>query len=139
MTLKASEVALQANSSPPDTPRLPWPDVTLSDLLKDLRSHLKGDNEQLRKLLDSIPKKQCWRGCGHIKANHLHLFWSCDKLQPSWSDVAELIDGLCQCELPRDPQVFYLGLIPEGMIKKENIYMFKIVSVAVKKVITRTD
>lgn len=65
-------------------------------------------------------------------------FWSCDKLQPCWSDVAELIDGLCQCELPRDPQVLHLGLIPEGTIKKENIYMFKIMTVAVKKVITRT-
>lgn len=89
-------------------------------------------------MLKQKKKKQCWRECGHIKANHLHFFWSCDKLQPCWSDVAELIDGLCQCELPRDPQVLHLGLIPEGTIKKENIYMFKIMTVAVKKVITRT-
>lgn len=73
-----------------------------------------------------------------LKPINLHVCGSCDKLQPCWSDVAELIDGLCQCELPRDPQVLHLGLIPEGTIKKENIYMFKIMTVAVKKVITRT-
>lgn len=57
MTSKASEAAPQANSSPPETVRLPWTDVTPSDLLKDLRSDLKGDNEQLRKIMDSIRRE----------------------------------------------------------------------------------
>lgn len=79
---------------------------------------------------ESKAKQQCWRECGHINANHPHVFWSCDRLQPFWSDVGELIDGLLQCELP---QVLYLGLIPEGM----DIYIFKIMTMAVKKVITK--
>lgn len=63
----------------------------------------------------------------------LHVFGSCDKLQPFWSEVVGIIDGVLQCKVLRDPRVLYIGLIPEGLIKKKvDIYIFEIMMVAVK-------
>ena len=79
----------------------------------------------------------CWRECGHINPNHLHVFWSCVKLQPLWSEVLQIIEEVLQYEVPRDPRILYLGLIPEGAIEKADVYIFKIMIMAVKKGITK--
>lgn len=40
--------------------------------------------------------------------------------------------------IPNDPLCIYLGLIPDDVIGKEDIYLFKILSLAAKKAITRS-
>lgn len=39
--------------------------------------------------------------------------------------------------IPNDPQFIYLGLIPDEVIGKEDLYLFKVLSLAAKKAITR--
>ncbi|XP_076868222.1 uncharacterized protein LOC143519059 isoform X2 [Brachyhypopomus gauderio] len=59
-TPKASEATSQANANPTETPEPSGPNVTSNDLLeaiKELRSDLKGDNDQLRKSMDSIRRE----------------------------------------------------------------------------------
>lgn len=36
---------------------------------------------------------QCFRGCTQL-GTYLHIFWECEKLQPTWTEVLKLIDRL---------------------------------------------
>lgn len=59
-TSKANEAPSQANANSTETPKLTGAEVTLSDLLeaiKELKSDLKGDNDQLRKSIDSVRRE----------------------------------------------------------------------------------
>lgn len=82
-------------------------------------------------------QQKCWRQCGSYNANHSHIFWSCAKLQSFWDDSIGLLEVILNYKVPRDPRVLYLGLIPEGVVMKEDRYLFKIMIVAYKKAITR--
>lgn len=82
-------------------------------------------------------QQKCWRQCGNYNVNHSHIFWSCAKLQHFWDDSIGLLEDILRYKVPRDPRFLYLGLIPEGVIKKEDRYLFKIMTVAHKKAIAR--
>lgn len=82
-------------------------------------------------------QQQCWRQCGQINANHSHVFWFCVKLKPFWDGINILLERVLNYRVPMDPRTLYLGLIPEGLIKKEDRYLFKIMTVASTKAITR--
>lgn len=79
----------------------------------------------------------CWRQCGHVIANHSHIFWFCEKIQPFWDGILETLAEVLCYEVPRDPRVLYLGLMPEDTIQREDLYLFKILILAAKKAITR--
>uniref|UniRef100_A0A3B3BI18 Uncharacterized protein n=1 Tax=Oryzias melastigma TaxID=30732 RepID=A0A3B3BI18_ORYME len=57
--------------------------------------------------------KYCWRQCGHVNANHSHIFWLCDKLRIFWDSVIKTIEGIMGYIIPKDPQIFLLGLLPK--------------------------
>ncbi len=81
-----------------------------------------------------LGKQQCcWRLCGHWSAGHLHIFWSCVEIKPFWDMVLQIVEEVLGYGIPSDPLVVYLGLIPEGIAGKEDIYLFKILTLAAKK------
>ncbi|CAJ1058984.1 unnamed protein product [Xyrichtys novacula] len=83
-------------------------------------------------------QQHCWRQCGQLNANHSHIFWSCTKIQTFWDEVLRVMGKVFGYNLPKDPRFIYLGLILEDVMGKEDIYLFKILSLAAKKAITRT-
>lgn len=69
-------------------------------------------------------QQQRWRQC--------HIFWACVKLRLCWDDIIRMAEGTLNHEVPRDPRILFLGLIPEAFIMKEDMYLFKIMTVANK-------
>lgn len=49
----------------------------------------------------------------------------------------QTLDEIFGCKIPKDPRIVYLGLIPEGIIHTKDVYLFKILTLASKKTITR--
>lgn len=72
-----------------------------------------------------------------MNANHTHVFWSCVKLQGFWDRVVQILEKIFSYRIPRDRQTLYLGLSPEDIIQKKDLYLFKILTLACKKAITR--
>lgn len=48
------------------------------------------------------------------------------------------MDEIFGYNIPNDPRYIHLGLIPDDVIGKKDIYLFKILSLAAKKAITRS-
>lgn len=74
------------------------------------------------KYLDT--KQYCWRQCGHGDAAHTHIFWPCVKIQPFWDEVNETLGKILHYIIQRDPQIMYLGVIPEKVIEQGDVYLF---------------
>lgn len=62
------------------------------------------------------------------------------KIQSFWEGVLRVMGEIFGYNIPNDPRCIYryLGLIPVDVIGKEDIYLFKILSLAAKKAITRS-
>ena len=82
-------------------------------------------------------QQPCWRLCGHINVNHSHIFWSCPKIRLYWEEVLDRTIEILGYEVPRDPQVIFLGLITEESVHEEDLYLYKVFSLAGKKAITK--
>ena len=72
-----------------------------------------------------------------MSANHMHVFWSCVKLQGFWDRVVQILEEFFSYKIPRDPHTLYLGLIREGTIQKKDFYLFKLLILSCKKAMTR--
>ena len=72
-----------------------------------------------------------------MDANHSHVFWLCPGIRPYWEEVMERIRVILNYDFPRDPQLVFLGLLTEETIHEEDWYLFKILTLAAKKAITR--
>uniref|UniRef100_A0A3Q3B6N5 Reverse transcriptase domain-containing protein n=1 Tax=Kryptolebias marmoratus TaxID=37003 RepID=A0A3Q3B6N5_KRYMA len=83
-------------------------------------------------------EQQCWRQCGHQNVNHSHVFWSCPKMALYWDGICQTIGIILGYAIPKDPRIFLLGLICGEVFQKEDEYLFKILSIASKKAITRS-
>uniref|UniRef100_A0A3B5QUX2 Reverse transcriptase domain-containing protein n=1 Tax=Xiphophorus maculatus TaxID=8083 RepID=A0A3B5QUX2_XIPMA len=83
-------------------------------------------------------EQQCWRQCGHQNANHSHVFWSCPKLATYWDEICQTTGIILGYVIPKDPRIFLLGLMSEKVFQKEDQYLFKVLSIASKKAITRS-
>lgn len=83
-------------------------------------------------------QQYCWRQCGQLDASHAHIFWSCLKIQTFWDAVLRVMGEVFGYNIPNNPLYIYLGLISDNVIRKEDVYLFKILSLAAKKAITRT-
>ena len=55
----------------------------------------------------------CWRNCGAHTANQSHIFWFCPKLKTFWEEVFDALKEVFQQDIPRDPTVALLGVIPK--------------------------
>lgn len=49
----------------------------------------------------------CWR-CGEEAGTLLHIFWSCKRLSPFWSEVHRITQKFTDRELPKSPEFFLL-------------------------------
>lgn len=78
----------------------------------------------------------CWRQCGTPMANHVHVFWSCPKIQPFWRDILTEINKIIGVDLEFSFVVLYLGKIPKTVLHKDR-YLLKILLASSRKAITR--
>ena len=65
----------------------------------------------------------CWRNCGAHPANHSHIFWFCPKLKTLWGEVFDALKELFQQDIPRDPAVALLGVMPKGLNGRAEKYL----------------
>ena len=82
-----------------------------------------------------IPQ-DCWRVCGSRDANHTHIFWTCPKIQPFWNIVYNTLQKVLGYTIPKECKVMFLGNITES-VRKEDLYLAKILLSAARKAITR--
>uniref|UniRef100_A0A669E9I5 Reverse transcriptase zinc-binding domain-containing protein n=1 Tax=Oreochromis niloticus TaxID=8128 RepID=A0A669E9I5_ORENI len=81
-----------------------------------------------------IPQR-CWRLCGDRDANHSHVFWKCKHIKPYWESIAVTMKRVLGYEVPCEARVMYFGLWEN--VRKEDQYLFKIMLLSSKKVITK--
>ena len=86
--------------------------------------------------MGSTHSSSCWRNCGAHSANHTHIFWSCPKLRVYWKEVFDALEVVFQLNIPREPTVALLGMIPEGVVGRAKKYLFNILITAALKSIT---
>lgn len=91
---------------------------------------------KIRKELVSA-SQPCWRVCGHINVGHMHVFWSCQKLDGYWDQIWQYIQNIIGYQIPKNCKVLYLGNLTRDIIRKEDEYLVKVLLSASKKTITR--
>ena len=79
----------------------------------------------------------CWRQCGCLEANHFHIFWSCASLVPFWQEVHKVLQSVFQTDIQFKFETLYLGAITSENISSNVKYLFRILSAASRKAITR--
>lgn len=87
------------------------------------------------KLLTGSSNRQR-RECGDLLGNLTHLFWSCPKIQPFWEDICKVFGDIFYTDIPFDPTVAILGVIPEGVRERRLSYLLQILFFAAIKCIT---
>lgn len=70
--------------------------------------------------------------------SHSHFFLTCVKLKTFRDNIFKTTELIQSYAVPRDPAIFLLGLLPAKIFEKEDKYLFKILSVASRKAITRS-
>ena len=85
----------------------------------------------------SETRKSCWRNCGSSDANHAHIFWNCHKITEFWGMVHRITQEILGYEFPMKHELMYLYMYSENIVHDGDSYLFKILMVAGKKVITR--
>lgn len=78
----------------------------------------------------------CWRQCGTLLADHVHVFWSCPVLNLFWSEIHSGIEEILEIKIEKTAYILFLGNIPDS-IKNMNKYLLRILLAAAKKAITR--
>ena len=71
----------------------------------------------------------------HI-ATHIHIFWTWPKLSAYWREVFEALEFVFQQNIPREPTVALLGMIPEGLEGRAKKYLLNVLLTAALKSIT---
>lgn len=77
----------------------------------------------------------CWRNCGMV-GDHAHIFWDCPAIQTFWKNIKEDLDTVFRVDIPLDPLIFMLEIIPENLLSKDQCYMLHILLMTAKKMIT---
>ena len=86
--------------------------------------------------IDPSKTSACWRNCGDESANHTHVFWKCPLLDNFWREIFDLLDRIFVSQLPRNPLLAILGVIPETEMSKKKTYLLHILLTAARKAIT---
>ena len=84
---------------------------------------------------DKTKTNLCWRQCGQI-GDHTHIFWDCPKLKMYWEGIQAEIYNILQTNIRNDPLVFVLGVLPCDFLCKEKMYLFKVIIMVARKMIT---
>ena len=79
----------------------------------------------------------CWRQCGCLVANHFHIFWSCASLIPFWREVYNVMQSIFQTDVQFKFESLYLGALTSENVSSNVKYLFRILSAASRKAITR--
>ena len=82
-------------------------------------------------------QQPCWRACGHMDADHTHIFWSCQKLKGYWDKIWRGLQKIIGYGIPKTCKILYLGNLTQDTIQKEDEYLVKVLLSASKKTITR--
>lgn len=78
----------------------------------------------------------CWRNCGNSKADHTHIFYTCDILKSYWEEVIGLIKQILRVDVSLQQQNLILG-IPPDKLSGEHIHIFWVLRITALKQITR--
>lgn len=70
-------------------------------------------------------------------ANHSHIFWAFIKLKPFWDSVFKIMDSIMAYVIPKEVKIYLLGLLPGEVIQREDLNMFKVLTIVFKKAIMR--
>lgn len=68
--------------------------------------------------------------------DHTHIFWDCSVIQKYWKDVKEELDNIFGVDIPLDPFIFILEIIPESLLSEDQCYMIHILLMIAKQMIT---
>jgi hypothetical protein len=82
-------------------------------------------------------KQPCWRLCGHMDADHEHIFWNCPKIVKYWEDIWSVMKEILKYEIPKTCVVLFLGNLTHENTRGEDRYLIKVLLAASKKAITR--
>lgn len=52
---------------------------------------------------------KCWR-CLKDRGTFYHIYWSCPKIVPFWTETQLLLNRLLGAQVPRTPKLFLLGV-----------------------------
>lgn len=86
--------------------------------------------------MDPTQPSSCWRNCGTQDANHTHIFWDCPKLSVFWEVIFEALKVIFRRNVPKTLLVAILGVIPDGLDRKDDRYLLRILLTAALKCIT---
>uniref|UniRef100_A0A3Q3VQV8 Uncharacterized protein n=1 Tax=Mola mola TaxID=94237 RepID=A0A3Q3VQV8_MOLML len=64
------------------------------------------------------------------------LFWDCPKLQNFWKNIQKEIKQIMGINLPLEPAIYILGIMPDSMTDKNSKYLLRILLLIAKKTIT---
>uniref|UniRef100_A0A8C5MYT0 Reverse transcriptase domain-containing protein n=1 Tax=Leptobrachium leishanense TaxID=445787 RepID=A0A8C5MYT0_9ANUR len=71
----------------------------------------------------------CWR-CGTQTGTYLHIWWSCEKIAPFWSMVAEVVMEVTGLDLPFTPAVYLLLHLPGAQRELRNSVILHLILAA---------
>ena len=77
----------------------------------------------------------CWKDCKQI-GDHTHVFLDCPKLKKYWEGIRKEIAVILKIDLPLDPKVYIIGVVPEGLANKQVVYILNILLLIARKIIT---
>ena len=79
---------------------------------------------------------KCWRECGENKADHVHIFFTCPKVQGFWSKVSQIMEKIFGRNIILENHNIIIGTHPKQM-RSQDLYLFWILRLTALKQITR--
>lgn len=79
----------------------------------------------------------CWRRCGSRNADHINVFWKCERTGVFWKTVHKTLREVLRYELPMCAEVLYLSDFKEEYVHGGDGHLLSILLTAGKKAITR--
>jgi len=68
--------------------------------------------------------------------DHAHIFWDCPIIHGFWGGIKNEIDNIMKVDIPLDPFIFLLQVIPKDRYSTDQRYTLRILLLIAKKMIT---
>ncbi|CAH2301066.1 Hypothetical predicted protein, partial [Pelobates cultripes] len=75
----------------------------------------------------------CWR-CQAYPGMVYHVWWTCAKIIPFWTQISNLIRDITQIDLPMQPERYLLHLLPLGIPKSAQYLMYHVLISALQAI-----